>query len=106
MAKKTKVMKPADSSVPTVSNVDMPENYLLDELEGNKHVDKKIKEMVRNFILNDKDIDKEIEKVVEKIENGKVKVFLTKIAFGIWSLLMILFGAILPVLISWVSGGK
>ncbi|MFZ2038626.1 MAG: hypothetical protein WAV11_01665 [Minisyncoccia bacterium] len=94
---KTKIQKPTDSSIPAL--VEVPDNYLLNELEGNKHIDHKIKEMVRGFILEDKDIDKEIEKVVNKIEKEKVKIFLTKIVFGIWSVAMILLGALLPVII-------
>ncbi len=83
--------------------VEMPADYLVKELEGNKILDQKIKEMVKGFILGDKDIDKEIEKVVDKIEKEKVKVFWTKIGFGGWSLLMIVLGALLPVIIDKLS---
>lgn len=92
-----KIQKPADSEVP--SPVEVPSDYLLAELEGNKYVDAKIKEMVKGFILGDKDIDKEIEKVVDKIEKDKIKVFFTKLGFGAWSLLMLVIGALLPVVI-------
>jgi hypothetical protein len=96
---KAKIVKPNDSVIPTITEVEMPVDFLVNELEGNKLVDQKIKEMVRGFILGDKDIDKEIEKVVNKIESEKIKVFWTKIGFGGWSILMIVLGAILPVLI-------
>lgn len=96
---KAKVVKPTDSSVPSISEVEIPADYLLGELEGNKHVDQKIKEMVRGYILGDKEIDKEIEKVVERIEKERFKLFLTKIGFGAWSVAMIVVGALLPILI-------
>lgn len=101
---RVKITKPSDSSVPTVTEVEVPPNFLVNELEGNKFVDQKIKEMVRGFILEDKEIDKEIEKVVDKIEKEKLKIFWTKIGFGVWSLLMIIIGALLPVIIAKISG--
>lgn len=101
--RKVKVTIPEDSSVPRVTEVEMPENYLLNELEGNKLVDQKIREMVKGFILGDKDIDKEIEKIVDKIEKEKIKVFMTKLAFGVWSVAMIILGAILPTIISAIN---
>ena len=82
----------------------MPADFLEKELEGNKKIDTKIKEMVKGFIMSDKDIDKEIEKVVDKIEKEKIKVFLTKIGFGVWSVLMIVVGALLPVIIDKIQG--
>lgn len=96
---KVKITKPTDSVVPELTEIEMPSDYIVKELEGNKLVDEKIKEMVRGFILNDKDIDTEIGKVVNKIEKEKIKVFLTKIAFGAWSVFMIIIGALLPVII-------
>lgn len=59
-----KIEKPDDSVVPTPSHVEVPEGYLLSELEGNKHVDEKIKTMIKNVIVNDKDTEKEIKKIV------------------------------------------
>lgn len=100
---KAKITKPSDSSVPTVTEVEMPTDFLIKEFEGNKLVDEKIKEMVKGFILGDKDIDKEIEKIVDKIEKEKIKVFWTKIGFGGWTLLMLVLGAILPVIIERIS---
>ncbi len=99
MTKAKLVTRPTDSVVPNVTEVEMPADYLVNELVGNKLVDQQLKEMVKGFILGDKDIDKEIGKVVDKIEKEKIKVFLTKIGFGIWSFFMIVFGALLPVII-------
>jgi hypothetical protein len=99
---KAKIVKPTDSVVPTITEVEMPANFLINELEGNKLVDQKIKEMVRGFILEDKSIDKEIEKVVDKIEKERIKIFWTKIGFGIWSFLMVVFGAFLPLIIDYL----
>ncbi len=99
-----KIIKPSDSVVPSITEVEMPADFLVKELDGNKIVDQKIKEMVKGFILGDKDIDKEIEKVVDKIEKQKIKVFLTKIGFGAWSIIMIIIGALLPVIIKKLGG--
>lgn len=96
---KVNVAKPRDSVIPTVTEVQMPADFLVNELEGNKLVDQKIKEMVKGFILGDKDIDKEIEKVVDRIEKEKIKIFMTKIGAAAWSVLMIFFGAVLSVII-------
>jgi hypothetical protein len=101
---KAKIVKPNDSVVPTITEVEMPVDFLVNELKGNKLLDNQIKEMVRGFILEDKDIDKEIEKVVNKIEEQKIKVFLTKIGFGIWTIAMIVLGALLPVIINKIQG--
>lgn len=100
---KAKVVKPNDSVVPTITEVEMPTDFLVNELEGNKLVDQKIKEMVRGFILGDKDIDKEIEKVVDKIEKEKIKVFWTKIGAGGWSILMVFLGTFLTLMIQRIS---
>lgn len=99
MATKAKITKPEDSSVPKVTEVEMPANFLVEELKGNKLVDEQIKAMVKGFILQDKDIDQEICKIVDKIEKEKIKIFLTKIGFGAWSIAMLILGALLPVII-------
>lgn len=99
MTTRARVMKPTDSVIPTVTEVEMPADFLVTELEGNKLVDEKLKAMVKDFILTNREIDKEIEKIVDKIEQQKIKVFLTKLGFGVWSVAMIVLGAVLPVII-------
>lgn len=101
---KVEVKKPSDSSVPTTMEVDLPADYLLQELEGNKHVDQKVKAMIKEVILGDREVDTEICKIVDKIEKEKVKIFLTKIGFGVWSIAMIVLGAVLPVIIDVLRG--
>jgi hypothetical protein len=88
-----KVEKPADSSVP--APIEVSGDYLLNELEGNKHVDEKIREIVKHFISSDKDVDQEIQKIVDKIERDRMKIFWTKIGAAVWSILMILLGVAL-----------
>lgn len=100
---KAKIVKPGDSVIPTVTEVEMPADFLVGELEGNKLVDKKIKEMVRGFILEDKDIDREIAKVVEKVERERFKIFLAKMGAAIWSVLMIILGSIITLLVKHFS---
>ncbi|EKD86565.1 MAG: hypothetical protein ACD_37C00234G0004 [uncultured bacterium] len=99
MAVNVKIQKPADSVVPSPDLVALPDDYLLSELEGNKHVDEKIREMIKKIISTDKEVDQEIEKIVKKIETEKVKIFWTKIGAALWSIAMIILGALLSVII-------